>query len=85
VPPGVLRRYLALERPEIRETLLSLPGPLGGASATPLLRWRLQEEERRLAEQRASGYVRMAEKTAHLAEAIRAVLAAQEGEHGADR
>lgn len=82
VPQDALRQYLSLERPEVRETLLSLPPPLGGLSAVPLLRWRLQEEERRLDEQRAQGYVRMAEKTEQLIGSIRRLIAAQEGGDG---
>lgn len=81
-PREVLRQYLSLERADVRETLLNLPPPLGGPSALPLLRWRLQEEERRLEEQRAEGYLRMAEKTEHLIGSIRRLIAAQEGGDG---
>lgn len=85
VPQDALSQYLSLERLDVRETLLSLPPPLGGPSAIPLLRWRLHEEERRLEEQRAEGYVRMGEKTEHLIASMRRLIAAQEGRHGEEQ
>ena len=84
VPQEALRQYLSLERADVRETRLSLPPPLGGTSAVPLLRWRLQEEVRRLEEQRAEGYLRMGEKTEHLIGSIRRLIAAPEQGHGTD-
>lgn len=84
VPQEALRQYLSLERADVRETLLTLPPPLGGPSCVPLLRWRLQEEERRRAEQQGEGYARMAEKTDHLITSIRRLIAAQEDDHATE-
>ena len=79
VPPDLLKRYLALEVPEVREIVLSLPGPLAGINALPLFRWRLAEEESKCEQLRAEGFTRMAEKAEDLLACLRQLIALQGG------
>ncbi len=74
IPPELLKRYLALEVPEVREIVLSLPGPLAGINALPLFRWRLAEEESKCAQLRAEGFTRMAEKAEDLVACLRHLI-----------
>lgn len=79
VPPDLLKRYFALEVPEVREIVLSLPGPLAGINALPLFRWRLAEEESKCEQLRAEGFTRMAEKAEDLLACLRQLITLQEG------
>jgi hypothetical protein len=77
-----IRRYLSLESPEIRETLMDLPGSFAGPAARPLLCWRLQQEEQHYQHLVQDGYVRMAEKAMQLIDCLRVLIAAEEGTGG---
>ena len=77
VPPDLLKRFLALEVPEVREIVLSLPGALAGINALPLFRWRLAEEESKCEQLRAEGFTRMAEKAEDLLACLRQLIVLQ--------
>jgi hypothetical protein len=77
IPPELLKRYFALEVPEVREIVLSLPGPLAGINAVPLFRWRLAEEESKCEQLRAEGFTRMAEKAEDLVACLRQLITLQ--------
>lgn len=62
----LLERYLSLESLEVTEELLDLCGATIDQRALPVLRRRLQEEEPRLLDLRARGYIRLGEKCEHL-------------------
>ncbi|HET8631047.1 MAG TPA: hypothetical protein VFL91_26805 [Thermomicrobiales bacterium] len=70
--------YFALERVETLEEVAALGGAALDRRALPLLRRRLAEEDGEGARLRARGYTRMAEKSAHLAASLRALIAAME-------
>lgn len=80
IPPELLKRYFALEVPEVREIILSLPGPLAGINALPLFRWRIAEEVSKCEQLRAEGFTRMAEKAEDLVACLRHLIMLQGGE-----
>ncbi len=69
-----IAHYFGLEALEVLEDLLALCGPTIDARALPLLAARLATEEAALALLTTRGYTRMAEKSAHLATSLRALI-----------
>ncbi len=80
IPPELLKRYFALEVPEVREIVLSLPGPLAGMNAMPLFRWRLAEEQSKCDQLRSEGFTRLAEKAEDLVACLSQLIRLQERE-----
>ena len=76
---GLIEQYLLLESFDVTEELLDLCGATLDARALPILRMRLQEEERQAAGLEERGYVRMREKSEQLAASLRPLIAALEG------
>jgi hypothetical protein len=76
----LVEQYLGLESLEVTEGLLDLCGASIDARALPLLRQRLHEEEARLPQLEARGYVRLREKCKQLVISLRPLIAALEQE-----
>jgi len=76
---GLIEQYLLLESFDVTEELLDLCGATLDARALPILKKRLQEEERQAVGLEARGYVRMREKSEQLAASLRPLIAALEG------
>ena len=76
---GLIERYLLLESFDVTEELLDLCGATLDARALPILRKRLQEEERQAAGLETRGYIRMREKSEQLAASLKPLIAALEG------
>ena len=81
----LVERYLLLESFDVTEELLDLCGATLDARALPILRKRLQEEERQAAGLEARGYVRMREKSEQLAASLKPLIAALEREADVSR
>ncbi len=75
----LIERYLLLESFDVTEELLDLCGATLDARALPLLRKRLQEEERQAAGLETRGYIRMREKSEQLAASLKPLIAELEG------
>jgi hypothetical protein len=79
----LLEHYLGLEALEVIEELLDLCGASIDPRALPLLKRRLHEEETRVVQFEARGYLRMREKSEQLMASLTPVIAAlEEGSHG---
>ncbi len=74
----LVEQYLGLESLEVTEELLDLCGASIDARALPLLRQRLHEEEARLPQLEARGYVRLREKGEQFVASLRPLIAALE-------
>lgn len=75
---ALLERYLSLESLEATEELLDLCGATIDQRALPLLKRRLCEEEARLLDLKARGYIRLREKCEHLLASLTLLIPALE-------
>jgi thioredoxin-like negative regulator of GroEL len=79
----LLEHYLGLESLEVIEELLDLCGANIDPRALPLLKRRLHEEEMRVAQLEARGYLRMREKSEQLIACLAPLIATlEEASHG---
>jgi hypothetical protein len=74
----LLEHYLGLEALEVIEELLDLCGASIDPQALPLLKRRLHEEETRMMQLEARGYLRMREKSEQLITYLTPLIAALE-------